>query len=116
MNMDKTEIWTLRASLWLHRYEAGLTQAELARRVCVARETISRIERGRLVPSVLLALRIAEVLNTDVGKLFWIERQVLRRTPFMHEDSRQPGRLAKRRPVRVRRYTSSRLQNRAILP
>lgn len=55
------------------RTAAGLTQAELADRVGVSRETINTGENGVFTPSTLLALKIAAVLGTRLEKLFWVE-------------------------------------------
>ncbi len=53
-----------------------LSQAELAARVGVSRQTIVAIEKGNYNPSVELALRLARVLGTTVEELFVIrERQ-----------------------------------------
>lgn len=58
----------------LHRLLAGeMTQAELAKRAGVARQTIIAIEQGRFNPSVRLALRLADTLNTTVEELFILE-------------------------------------------
>lgn len=51
----------------------GLTQAELAIRVGVSRKTINTVENGVFVPSVLLALGLAAVLETSVEALFCIQ-------------------------------------------
>ncbi len=57
-----------------HRFLNGeLTQAEVARKVGVSRQTIIAIERGKYNPSVLLALKLARVLNTTVETLFKLE-------------------------------------------
>lgn len=53
----------------------GLTQADLAKAVGVTRQTIIAIEQGRFNPSVLLALRIAKVLGTNVEELFILEEE-----------------------------------------
>ncbi|MCD6462137.1 MAG: helix-turn-helix transcriptional regulator [Thermotogae bacterium] len=55
------------------RRERGLTQEELARKVGVSRQTIVNVEQGRYKPSILLALKIARVLDTDVETLFKLE-------------------------------------------
>ena len=47
-----------------------LTQAELAKAANVSRQTIVSIEGGDYAPSVYLALRLAEVLETTVEALF----------------------------------------------
>ncbi len=52
------------------RRRAGLTQAELADRVGVARQTIVAVEAGDYAPSVFLALDVARVLGTSVAALF----------------------------------------------
>lgn len=48
------------------RVAAGLTQAQLAERVEAANETISRIERGKLAPSVDLLGKIAKAVGTTI--------------------------------------------------
>lgn len=55
------------------RNDDGLTQAELASRVNVSRQTIIAIERGRFDPSLPLAFRLAKVLHTTVDELFRYE-------------------------------------------
>jgi transcriptional regulator with XRE-family HTH domain len=52
------------------RHEAGLTQAQLAEAVSIAPETMSRIERGRLVPSTDLVGRLAGAIGVEPGALF----------------------------------------------
>ncbi len=52
-----------------------LTQQELAERVCVTRQTILSIEKGRYNPSVGLALLLAETFGVPVEALFEIERE-----------------------------------------
>lgn len=42
-------------------------------KVNVSRQTINSIEIGKYVPSTLLALKIASVLETSVDKLFHLE-------------------------------------------
>lgn len=54
----------------LAREFAGLSQTDLARRADVSRALIGSIERGRHVPAVDAALRIAHVLGASVESLF----------------------------------------------
>ncbi len=54
------------------RKTLGLTQAELADKVAVTRQTIIAVEKGNYTPSVLLALKLARALNKKVEELFWI--------------------------------------------
>jgi putative transcriptional regulator len=53
-----------------HRARLDMTQQALAEQVEVSRQTIISIERGRYVPSTLLALRIARALRMGVDELF----------------------------------------------
>ncbi|MCS7051989.1 MAG: helix-turn-helix domain-containing protein, partial [Thermomicrobium sp.] len=52
------------------RRAAGLTQQRLAERAGVSRQALIAIEAGRLVPSVLVALRLARALGCTVEDLF----------------------------------------------
>lgn len=47
-----------------------MTQQDLAEQVEVRRQTIISIEKGRYVPSALLAFRIARVLGMKADELF----------------------------------------------
>jgi molybdate-binding protein/DNA-binding XRE family transcriptional regulator len=48
----------------------GLSQAELARRAGLSRQVVNMVERERVVPSVLIALALAEVLDCPVTDLY----------------------------------------------
>ncbi len=48
----------------------NMTQAELARKVGVTRQTIISIEAQKYAPSLELAFRIAHILETPVNELF----------------------------------------------
>lgn len=52
-----------------------LSQAELAQRVGVSRQTIANIEKGNYSPSVHLALDIARTLGKTVEALFGDEQE-----------------------------------------
>ena len=56
------------------RLENGFTQQALADAVQVSRQTIISIESGRYVPSTVLALKLARVLNKTVETLFALEK------------------------------------------
>ena len=58
------------SSLSTYRLKAGLTQADLAERVGVTRQTIIAIEKGSYSPSVKLALMLARVFSCRVEDLF----------------------------------------------
>jgi transcriptional regulator with XRE-family HTH domain len=52
------------------RKAAKLTQAELAERIGVATETVSRLERGMVIPSLARLESIAEALGVEIDALF----------------------------------------------
>jgi putative transcriptional regulator len=60
-------------SLKVQRAKYDLTQEQLADRIGVTRKTINTIEKGRYVPSTVLALRLARVLCVAVEELFQLE-------------------------------------------
>jgi putative transcriptional regulator len=55
------------------RAEKNFSQADLAERIGVSRQTINSIETGRYVPSTVLALKMARVFETGVETLFQLE-------------------------------------------
>jgi putative transcriptional regulator len=63
----------LHNTLKVQRAMRDLTQAQLAEMAGVTRKSINAIEAGRMVPSVLLALRIARVLGVAVESLFSLD-------------------------------------------
>jgi putative transcriptional regulator len=52
------------------REESGLTQAELARRVGVTRQTLIAIEQGRYSPTLELAFQISRVFGVGLDDIF----------------------------------------------
>jgi len=57
----------------LARVACGLTQAELADRVGVTRQTIGLIEGGGYNPTLSLCMRIARATGKSLDELFWPE-------------------------------------------
>jgi putative transcriptional regulator len=57
------------------RAERGLTQADLAVQAGVSRKTINTVENGVFVPSTILALALAQTLNTSVEDLFYLAEE-----------------------------------------
>jgi putative transcriptional regulator len=55
------------------RAERGLTQADLAERLGVARQTINSIEGGKFEPSLGLGMRIAQALESQVEEIFFLD-------------------------------------------
>ncbi|MHC1588666.1 MAG: helix-turn-helix transcriptional regulator [Methermicoccaceae archaeon] len=52
------------------RARYNMTQAELAKKVGVRRETLVFLEKGRYNPSLLLAHRIAKALDSTIEEVF----------------------------------------------
>ena len=67
------QIKAMTNSLKVERAKRNYTQAHLAEKVSVSRQTINSIEIGKYVPSTLLALKIARVFNTSVDEIFCLE-------------------------------------------
>ena len=57
------------------RERLGLRQADLAKEAGVTRQTIIAIEKGRLNPSVVVALRIARALREPLDYVFYLQRK-----------------------------------------
>ncbi|WP_058306490.1 helix-turn-helix transcriptional regulator [Gracilibacillus massiliensis] len=55
------------------RVEHDLSQAELAKKVGVTRQTIGLIEQGKYNPSLQLCLSICKTLGKTLDDLFWEE-------------------------------------------
>lgn len=56
------------------RTNKQLTQVQLAEMVNVSRQTIISIESSRYTPSVILAIKLANVLGKKVETLFEVEK------------------------------------------
>ncbi|SFG06885.1 DNA-binding transcriptional regulator, XRE-family HTH domain [Desulfotomaculum arcticum] len=56
-----------------YRARSSLTQAQLAQKVGVRRETIVFLEKGEYNPSLKLAVKVARELNTTINELFILE-------------------------------------------
>ena len=56
------------------RTKKELTQVKLAEMVNVSRQTIISIETSRYTPSVILAIKLANVLSKKVENLFEVEK------------------------------------------
>jgi len=56
------------------RARLNLRQSDLAKEVDVTRQTILAIEKGRLNPSIVVSLKIAQVLGEPVGSVFYLDQ------------------------------------------
>ncbi len=73
--MEKNNLH-LANNLRKYRFEhKEMTQQELANEVGVSRLTIHSIEKGKFTPSVLLALKIANIFKAKVEDIFFITKK-----------------------------------------
>ena len=57
------------------RWQAGMTQEELAEALEVSRQTVGSLENGRYNPSILLAFKIARLFHTTIEEVFLYEEE-----------------------------------------
>lgn len=76
------------------RKERGLTQEELAIRVNVVRQTVSKWEKGQSVPDADLLQQIADVLEVSVSQLLGEEKEMEHRNIIAEQLSRINEQLA----------------------
>jgi putative transcriptional regulator len=55
------------------RAELNISQAELADKIKVSRQTVNSIETGKYVPSTILSLKMAKLFNKKLEDLFELE-------------------------------------------
>ena len=84
----------LQENIKIFRKERGLTQEELAIRVNVVRQTVSKWEKGQSVPDADLLQKIAEVLEVSVSQLLGQEREMEHRNEVAEQLSRINEQLA----------------------
>jgi putative transcriptional regulator len=63
----------LKTTMKVERAKRDLTQAGLAELAGVTRKSINAIEMGHMVPSIVLALKLAKALGVTVEELFSLE-------------------------------------------
>lgn len=68
MKMKNLKLKAARAGL-------DLSQADLAEKVGVSRQTINSIEKGDYNPTIGLCIAICKVLNKTLDDLFWVEEE-----------------------------------------
>ncbi|KPQ20819.1 MULTISPECIES: helix-turn-helix domain-containing protein [unclassified Halomonas] len=71
--MNKTEQKRLASNIGRaiakQRVLSQLTQEEVAERLGVGNEAVSRIERGRVIPNIVRLLELAEIFNCEAAEL-----------------------------------------------
>lgn len=56
------------------RAENNFTQADMANKVQVSRQTINAIETGKFDPSLPLAFKISNLFNKSIEEIFQMEK------------------------------------------
>lgn len=63
----------MKNSIKVERAKKDITQAILAEKIGVSRQTVNAMEKGKYVPSTVLALKMARYFNIPVEELFELE-------------------------------------------
>lgn len=63
----------MKNNIKIERARHDLTQGDLAEKIGVSRQSINAIEKGKYVPSALLAIKIARLFKLPVEELFFLE-------------------------------------------
>lgn len=58
-----------------HRAALNVNQQEMGRLCGVSRQTISLIERGDYSPSIVLAMKLADVCGVKVEDIFYLQEE-----------------------------------------
>ena len=63
----------MKNTIRVERAIKDMTQAQLAEKVDVSRQTINAIEAAKYVPSAVLAMKIARLFGKSVNEVFELE-------------------------------------------
>jgi putative transcriptional regulator len=65
----------MKNSIKVERAIHELTQEQLAQKLGVSRQTIHAIEANKYVPSTVLALKLSQLFNKQVGEIFRLDEK-----------------------------------------
>jgi putative transcriptional regulator len=65
----------MKNSIKVERAIHELTQEQLAQKLGVSRQTIHAIEANKYVPSTVLALKLSQLFNKQVGEIFRLDEE-----------------------------------------
>lgn len=65
----------MKNNIKIERARNNFTQADLAEKAQVSRQTINAMEAGKYVPSTLLSLKMAEIFKVEISELFQLEKK-----------------------------------------
>lgn len=63
----------MKNNIKVERAIKNITQDDLAKIIEVSRQTINAMEKGKYVPSTVLALKIAKYFGKSVDEIFFLE-------------------------------------------
>ena len=67
--------FTIQNNIFNLRQERGVLQEDIAKAVEVSRQTMSALEKGSYIPSLVLAMRVAQFFEVTVEELFMLEEK-----------------------------------------
>ncbi|MEN8928352.1 MAG: helix-turn-helix transcriptional regulator [Flavobacteriales bacterium] len=65
----------MKNNIKIERARHDMTQADLAEKAQVSRQTINAMEAGKYVPSTLLSLKLAKIFKVEISELFQLEKK-----------------------------------------
>lgn len=65
----------MKNNIKVQRAVLDMTQADLADKIGVSRQTINAMEKNKYVPSTVLSLKIARLFEKHVEDIFFLEEQ-----------------------------------------
>ncbi len=65
----------MKNNLKVQRAIKDITQADLAEIIGVSRQTVHAMEKGKYVPSTVLALKVAQYFEKPVEEIFFLEEK-----------------------------------------
>ncbi len=63
----------MKNNIKVERAIQNITQAKLAEKIGVSRQTINAMELNKYVPSTVLALKIAKIFGKSVNEIFYLD-------------------------------------------
>lgn len=67
---------SLENRLKVFRAEKNITQEDLGKACGLSRQSINAIEKGKYIPTVLTALKIARYFNVTIEEIFTIKQEI----------------------------------------
>ena len=63
----------MKNNIKVERAKKNITQADLAKLAKVSRQTINAMELGKYAPSIVLALKLAQIFEVEISDFFTLE-------------------------------------------